>query len=1207
MMLSFVMLISGLCGFSISAFAEENNDIVKLSVTYHLNSEEGNMIAEPYYADMQKGSSYEVISPEIDNYILKNNEYSVVSGILNEDKEIKVVYTYDDSNEVDYKINYVGVNSTGTETILESETGKAPVNTTVSVPFKEFKGYEKRNGQDMQLLVTADGKAEKNVYYDKSKNPYIIFQTQGTYVEPIMAEAGSDISGQISNIESPKRQGYKFAGWDKKLPAIMPDEDLIVNALWDSDKVAYTVVCWGENPNDDGYTILDNTEIRYAKTGSTVYRTKEDIARGETTNPYDKFYGYDYDEAQDSKAVVTGDGNAVLNLYYKREIWTVNIYDKGYSIQDRKIWKTFSGKYESRFPKEFPTSQELKEKFKTNAPIGEEFQGLGYRESAIRDEEDYVILDTIDLTKFDMEDYVSTTDGTGRGSKIINLYPVYHALPYEVIFEIQKETLEENKFETDIVLFSRTDVKPNSIARSYRSTEKGFTWENAKWQKGSGRTEALNNKLESVRQKDNGAGEFYRLGDYNIAYERRVRSDLKYVSNQKVVKSQNDVMYETEVDLDYIPDNGKENFVFAGWYLSPSLFYDSSPLTEYKMPDVDLTLYAKWDSIDVNVNFDTQGGSAVDSQNVPHNGKVVMPQDPTKEGYTFSGWYTSADGEERWSFDRLVDGELTLYAHWRPISKTGYTVRHIMQGENKPFFEESVNGGVGDTVVALPLYPKHGSYPQNIYLKTEDDSTSKSLTLKENADENVITFTYINAAKTDYIVKYLNKLTNEEIAGSKTVTTLNTIVTEDALDIENFKLDSDARVTQDIKEKNEIIFYYVPSNLKVIYQFTSGIDGMELPEAVTSLAPVDDSVYMYGDTVMIKKPVQDVVIVDNGQWVFKGYQLSESSIVIEDNMTITGYWEFIPSGTETNHAPIIMAEDKKFALGAEFNDTIALQGVTASDREDGDISEKVTVLSHNVNTDVVGTYQITYTVTDSKGTTTTKTVNAVVCSPTGLNNRFPVITAVDKTFFIGDEWNNEVALKDVTAYDEEDGDVTGSLEIVEHNVDTSVAGSYYVTYKATDSQGASSTKTINVTVLAAPSPLNHAPVITANDRMFSVGDFFDESIALQDVTAYDEEDGDLTGVIEIIENTVDTSKSGTYYVTYKVTDAAGESSTKTINVVVKDKEEIPDNDQRPTHSSENPDRNVPQTGDHTNIILWLSLLVVYVFLIAIIGIRRNMK
>ena len=161
----------------------------------------------------------------------------------------------------------------------------------------------------------------------------------------------------------------------------------------------------------------------------------------------------------------------------------------------------------------------------------------------------------------------------------------------------------------------------------------------------------------------------------------------------------------------------------------------------------------------------------------------------------------------------------------------------------------------------------------------------------------------------------------------------------------------------------------------------------------------------------------------------------------------------------------------------------------------------------------------------------------------GVINHIPTINASDKTITVGDEFN---PLKDVTATDKEDGDIALTIEnVIENGVDTSKVGVYEVIYKVTDSQGASSIKTIYVTVNPKMEVLNHIPTINANDKTLTVGDEFDP---FQDVTAMDEEDGNLTSNIEILNNTVDTSKAGTYEVTYKVTDSKGASTIKTIKV-----------------------------------------------------------
>lgn len=70
----------------------------------------------------------------------------------------------------------------------------------------------------------------------------------------------------------------------------------------------------------------------------------------------------------------------------------------------------------------------------------------------------------------------------------------------------------------------------------------------------------------------------------------------------------------------------------------------------------------------VTVTFDSNEGTAVDSQLVPVGDKVAKPADPTKEGYTFSGWFTDEDCTKAYDFDAPVEGaqpEFTLYASWK--------------------------------------------------------------------------------------------------------------------------------------------------------------------------------------------------------------------------------------------------------------------------------------------------------------------------------------------------------------------------------------------------------------------------------------------------------------------------------------------------------------------------------------------------------------
>ena len=284
-----------------------------------------------------------------------------------------------------------------------------------------------------------------------------------------------------------------------------------------------------------------------------------------------------------------------------------------------------------------------------------------------------------------------------------------------------------------------------------------------------------------------------------------------------------------------------------------------------------------------------------------------------------------------------------------------------------------------------------------------------------------------------------------------------------------------------------------------------------------------------------------------------------------------------PKMEPINAAPIIKAEDKTLTVGDTFD---PMADVTATDAEDGNLTDKIEILNNEVDTTKPGKYEVTYKVTDRKGASYTKTITVTVNPKMEVLNAIPTIKAEDKTITVGDTFDPKA---DVTAEDVEDGDLTDKIEVLKNEVDTTKAGKYEVTYKVTDRKGASRTKTITVTVNPKMEPLNEAPTIDVTDKEITVGDKFDPK---DGVTAKDKEDGNLTDKIEILKNTVDPSKPGVYEVTYKVTDSKGASCTKTIKVTVKEKTPAPSKNNDKTTTA------TPKTGDSTNVSAVIALLAV---------------
>lgn len=178
---------------------------------------------------------------------------------------------------------------------------------------------------------------------------------------------------------------------------------------------------------------------------------------------------------------------------------------------------------------------------------------------------------------------------------------------------------------------------------------------------------------------------------------------------------------------------------------------------------------------------------------------------------------------------------------------------------------------------------------------------------------------------------------------------------------------------------------------------------------------------------------------------------------------------------------------------------------------------------------------------------------------------------------------------------------------------------FNVIYTPTDTVNYNTVTDIEVTLTVNPKmeEPNELPVINASDKTLTVGDTFNP---LEGVTASDKEDGDLTNVIEVLENTVDTTNAGTYTVTYKVTDSKGASSTRTITVTVKAKDtqnpttddnkkpSATDTDKKPASTDKQTTSNSPKTGDSTNMTTWLALMFVSLGLLAgVFTVRKSRK
>ncbi|MFC8055024.1 M4 family metallopeptidase [Bacillus cereus] len=165
-------------------------------------------------------------------------------------------------------------------------------------------------------------------------------------------------------------------------------------------------------------------------------------------------------------------------------------------------------------------------------------------------------------------------------------------------------------------------------------------------------------------------------------------------------------------------------------------------------------------------------------------------------------------------------------------------------------------------------------------------------------------------------------------------------------------------------------------------------------------------------------------------------------------------------------------------------------------------------------------------------------------------NQVPDLTVpLTSTLRVGDTFD---PMRNVKVIDKEDGDLTNRVEH-KGDVDTSKPGKYIVDYSVVDSQGGNATATQTVIVEGNGETSDLTPTLTVPAAAtIHVGDSFD---SMAKVKAIDKEDGDLTSKVKV-DGKVDTSKAGTYVLTYTVTDSKGHEGTVKQTVTVKVREEV---------------------------------------------------
>lgn len=310
----------------------EEAETYTITIEY-LEADTSIALAPEYKAVLAPGDTYSQASPDIAGYVLADSSQAVISGTAAADTSIVVTYN---PAEAEYKIHHWFQNNDGLyvedETALQTLT--APRNSAVTATPLVRTGYTCVT-TDLEIFIPSDGEMEKNLYYDLV-NPQvsIFFETDGgSYVEPITADPGADITALKSSIDNspPEKQGYTFGGWKDEndasasIPTVMPDANVTLTAEWVPGTVSYTVVYRFKNYYSSRFykdgSVRDPHEYydyqtveKSGTTGSVItydWASEDSALKEEIRNAY-----YEYEKC-DTGVTIAGDGSTVEYVYFQ--------------------------------------------------------------------------------------------------------------------------------------------------------------------------------------------------------------------------------------------------------------------------------------------------------------------------------------------------------------------------------------------------------------------------------------------------------------------------------------------------------------------------------------------------------------------------------------------------------------------------------------------------------------------------------------------------------------------------------------------------------------------------------------------------------------------------------------------------------------------------------------------------------------------------
>lgn len=869
-----------------TVFAEGNQNCL---VTINYVFENGETAAASWTASLAQGSNLAtttVSNPTVPGYAAGSmtpvpgqevtfTSEAVTLTLNNIQSDITITVTYVPA-EVSYTVNHYLQNADNDlYTLDDTQELQGLTGSQIADGLeKEYDGFYALL-YDEDVEIAADGSTVVDIYYDR--NYYLMtFDLGGGYgVEPVYARYGA----AIGEIGTPTRPGYTFTGWEPaEIPETMPAENTTYTARWQGgDQAAVTVVLWGENADDEGYSYMDSWTTTGTPGESMTYNP---ITCGQEEHTHDdscihcththtlgcyavaSSWGIDYylRETEQPDALEPNQGNGIYT-YTTGSGW--NSETHYYLYLDGTWYCAYRdgmfGGYDSTRRISLNCTHTHDASCYACGKVEHTHNESCYRVDA-------------NLWTFVRADSITVA---ADGSSILNVY--YDRTQFTLHFRRARSSWDDygaitakwgayigdqfaDKCETaDTYMWSEREnaegpwtgyleIMPteNRIYYAYtgssgRSTAyyygESLTGEYVQMYQVTVNGSGLNITEEDIFPFTGftfNAGKSSAIGDdfdkAEFYYDRNSYQLSFYNYNAQLDGATRTLKYEESfAAYNFVPEYpaGLEPnaYRFEGWYDAPFFTEDSRvDFDTETMPANDVMLYANWVPVNhtVNVYLDSTLVTQIGAPQTVAHGEFATAPTEFDEGqyvdYTFVGWFYMDGGVEKaFSFENMpVRQDLVIYAKWSSNVLVEYTVNFVLEGSDTPIADPitgSALAGTTRTFEAKGGTDLYELYQEGYFPRVESHSMLMSVD-----DSNTFTFYYVQADIVPYTVRYLEEGTNDVLHEEKLVgDNTHAVVTEYAETIEGYLPDAyQKRLVVTAYGENVLTFYYTKDDVHAL-------------------------------------------------------------------------------------------------------------------------------------------------------------------------------------------------------------------------------------------------------------------------------------------------------------------------------------------------------------------------------------------------------